>query len=127
MGASGSIRIEEWREFDAMLQELRLRIMSNREATGHDAIESALRSKINGATFREVLIVGLQAKIARLAGERDGVRRVMNGNAHRVGILEKFGDSAEFENARARQEKRLLAIDDEVRAAKRRLAEFGHY
>ena len=127
MSVSDSIRVEEWREFDAMLQELRVRIMANREATGHDAIESALRSKIHGATFREVLIIGLQAKLNRLGPEREAVRRVMNANARSAGILGKFESTAEFEDARTQQEKRMLAIDEEIRLTKRRLADFGRY
>ena len=127
MSASDSIRIEEWREFDAMLQELRLQIMANREATGHDAIEAALRSKIHGASFREVLIIGLQARLRRLAPEREAVRRVMNANARNAGVLGKFESTAEFEAARNQQEKRLLALDEEIRITKKRLADFGRY
>jgi hypothetical protein len=127
MRSSDAFRAEEWREFDAMLQELRLRIMANREATGHDGIESALRSKIDGASFREVLVMGCQAKLARLTAEREPMRRVLNANAHRTGILSNTGPFAEFERARAEQEKKLLAIDDQIRAAERRLADFGRY
>lgn len=123
MMASDLISGEEWREFDESLQELRLRIMADREATGHAEIESALRSKIHGATFREILIVGAKAKIVRLTLEREEVRRVMNGNARKSVLL---GD-AEFERVRALQEKRMLSIDDEILRAKRRLAQFGHY
>jgi hypothetical protein len=123
MMASDSIRSDEWREFDAMLQELRLRIMADREASGHDAIEAALRSKIHGATFRDVVVMGHRAKSARLTTEREAVRKVLQGNAWKSVYLKDVA----FEHARADQEKRLLAIDEEMRTIKRRLAELGQY
>ena len=99
-----------------MLQELRLRIMADREATGHDAIEVALRSKINGVTFRDVIIMGLRAKVARLTIEREAVRKVLQRNAWSSVHMKDVA----FEHARADQEKRLLSIDADVDAAKRR-------
>ncbi|MBI4624378.1 MAG: hypothetical protein HY736_14330 [Verrucomicrobia bacterium] len=127
MDASDSIGTEEWREFDGMLQDLRMQIMANREATGREAIESALRAKIHGATFRDVLIIGLRSRLVRLADERESVRRFMNANARNTGILGNDGPFAEYERARANQEKKLLAIDEEIRVTKRRLKDFGHY
>ena len=127
MRARDSIQNEEWKEFDSMLQELRLQIMANREATGSQAIELSLRSKIDGATFRDVLIMGLRAKLKRVTDEREPVRRVLNANAHKAEMFKKYGKYPEFEHARADQEKRLLAIDQEIRDVKRRLADFGHY
>jgi hypothetical protein len=106
-----------------MLQELRLRIMADREATGHDAIEAALRSKINGTTFRDVIVMGLRAKMARLGVEREAVRKVLQRNAWSSVYLKDVA----FEHARADQEKRLLAIDAEVDAAKRKLKLLGQY
>ena len=127
MRASDTIQTVEWKEFDSMLQEFRFQIMANREATGADAIEASVRSKINGATFRDVIIMGLKAKLKRLTDEREPVRRVMNINAHKAEMFRKYGEASEFERARAEQEKRLLAIDQEVRDVKRRLADFGSY
>jgi hypothetical protein len=69
MRTSHAFRVEEWGEFDSMLQELRLRIMANREVSGRDKIEASLRAKVDGVTFREVLVMGYQAKLVRLGNE----------------------------------------------------------
>lgn len=123
--ASDGIPREEWQEFDASLQEIRLQIMSDRQATGSEAIESALRARINGWNFREVLLMGDQFKFNRLEQEREQTRRVMNANAQRLGRTVPLTGDAEIEHARDRQEKRLLEIDAELAGVKRRMSELG--
>jgi hypothetical protein len=62
---------EQWRDFDDALQQVRYDIMQQREATGSNGIDEAMRSKIDGRTIRFVLQLGLGAKLMRLEAEDD--------------------------------------------------------
>jgi hypothetical protein len=116
---------EEWREFDAALQELRLRVMAERQASGSEAVQEAMCSRINGLTFREVLVLGHEATLLRLRPVRDELKRAVDTNAL---LVTKPGDRASasyLENLSARQTERLEKIDAEIALARRRLVELG--
>lgn len=125
MKMAESFRPEEWREFDAALQEIRLRIMADREASGSEAIEAALCRRIDGRTFREVLILGDENKLARLDPVRRELKSAIDGNAK---LVTKPGDDASakyLDGYRARQEERLTKVDAEIAEAEQRLAAIG--
>jgi hypothetical protein len=123
--ASGDFTREEWREFEAALQEIRFGIMAERAATGSSAIEAALHRRIDGKTFREVLILANESKLARLGPLRDEMLRAREGNAL---LVTKPGDGSSaryLAELRDRQETRLKATLAEIDAARKRLAELG--
>lgn len=116
---------EEWREFDAVLQEIRLRVTAERQASGSEAVQEAMCSRIHGLTFREVLVLGHEATLLRLRPVRDELKRAVDTNAL---LVTKPGDRASasyLENLGARQMERLEKIDAEIALARRRLAELG--
>ena len=112
-------------EFADALQEIRFSITAQQEATGHDAIASALCKHIDGRTVNEVVLTGCELKLQRLEAERSELRRVMHTNTQ---LLTKPGDrvGAEYlDRIRGQQQKRLDAIDAEMQVSERRVAAHG--
>ncbi|PTX91252.1 hypothetical protein [Opitutus sp. ER46] len=118
---SGRHTADEWREFDAMLQEIRLGVMVDREATGSEAIDAVVRQKINGRSFAEVLAIGYGAKRHRLVPLRDELKKTIDGNAW---LVTKEGDAAgaaHLASVRARQERQLQEFDAQIAETERQL------
>jgi hypothetical protein len=72
---------DEWAEFETVLQDLKVRIIALREATGGDAVNDALRPKLHGRTVRDVLKQGYEARLWRLNVERTEFEKMIAGNA----------------------------------------------
>jgi hypothetical protein len=70
----------EWAEFETALQDIKVRIIALREASGTEAVNDALRPKIHGQTVRQVLQQGLEARIWRLKVECDELTKMIAGN-----------------------------------------------
>lgn len=116
---------EQWKEFDAALQEVRLKVMADREATGKEAIEEAMCARINGHPYRDVLALGYEAKLSRLWPTQDELRKAIDGNMQ---LVTKPGDTAGaryLESLRERQEERLRKVDTEIAATEARMKELG--
>lgn len=117
--------LEEWREFDAALQEIRLRVMADREASGSEAVEEAMCARINGRSVREVLVLGYEGRFARLQPVRDELKRSLEGNAL---LVTKPGDRASasyLDTLRGRQEEQLRKTEAEIAVAVQRLEALG--
>jgi hypothetical protein len=121
--ASDRIKAPEWREFDAVLQEIRLRVTAEKQASGSEAVEAAMRSRIDGLLFRDVLILGHEAKLQRIEPERSEVQLAMQVNIRRASFERGTESGADIERIRERQEKRLKDLDAQIAAAKARIAE----
>lgn len=105
--------------FEAALQEIRLKIMADREATGSDPISEALRAKIDGRPVREVLQLGLELRLARLLQEHAALNTVMRQNAM---LQTRDGDKASEEylvNFHQKQAARLEKLEAEIEATQR--------
>ena len=121
--ASDRIKPEEWREFDALLQEIRLRVTAEKQASGSEAVEAAMRSRIDGRSFRDVLIMGYEAKLQRIEPERKEVQLAMQVNTKRVAVERGTDAGAEIQRMREHQMKRMSQLDAEIAEAKRRMGE----
>ena len=116
---------EQWREFDAMIQEIKLRVMADKEATGSEGVEAAMRGRIHGRTFQEVLAMGYEFKLQRLEADRVELARAMDMNAQ---LITKPGDKASadpLETLRQRQQARLDRLIAEIAELERRLKDLG--
>lgn len=116
---------DEWKEFDAVLQELRLQIMGDRAATGSEAIEAELHRRIDGHTFQAVLKRGLEAKQLRLDGMRVGLQQALETNAWLVTKPGDGGSAQYLAELRARQQQRLAGVLGELAATDARLVALG--
>ena len=120
---AGSLTLDQWREFDAMIQEIRLRIMGERKATGSVAIDQAMRERIDGRTVGEALRLGCEAKQLRFDRLRVELQQAVHANAW---LVTRPGDreSAEYiADFRQRQLQRLDGIVAEFAATEKRLVE----
>ena len=125
MMAADKFTRDEWREFETALQELRLRVTADREASGSEAVDEAVCRRIDGRRFREVLVLGYEAKLTRLEPVRTELKTALDNNAL---LVTKPGDRAaeqHLEGFRQRQLERLTKLDAELEAAEQRLVALG--
>jgi hypothetical protein len=121
--ASDGIRVEEWREFDSLLQELRMRVTAEKRASGSEAVEAAMRAGIDGRTFQEVLLLGYEARLRRVIPERGEVELAMSENIRRARREKSATTAGDIERMRERQDKRLRELDAEIAQARKRTSE----
>jgi len=74
---------EEWRWFDVALQEFKFQLMLDQKVSGSEAIDTAVRERINGRKWIEVTREGLQAHLKRKTAERDEMEAAFAINAKR--------------------------------------------
>jgi hypothetical protein len=108
---------EEWAEFETALQDIKVRIIALREASGTEGVNDALRPKIHGQTVRQVLQQGLEARIWRLKVEATELRKMIEGNAT---LRTAPGDTAssDYLDRKQRDQRARLqrVVDDLVQA-----------
>lgn len=121
------IKPEEWREFDAMLQEIRLRVTAEKQASGTEAVEAAMRSRIHGLAFVDVIALGYEGRLMRVRPERQETLNAMRINAQGAGQLEGMQLGTEMERMRQAQAKRLAQLDAQIDESIKRLKELGKY
>jgi hypothetical protein len=122
---TGRLSPERQRQLESTLEELRLDIMFRQEASGHDAIESAVCRRLNHLSLKEGLLLGLQVKWKRLAGEQSDLQRILNANAH---LITKPGDHAaadDLESYRAKQQKRLDTVTADLQGVEKEIGTLG--
>lgn len=115
----------DWREFDDGLQQMRLMLMLSGEASGQDAVETALCRRIHHLTVRDVLILGHEAALQRLEREKIELQSFAAANAW---LVTKPGDtsSASYLTAfRGRQQLRLETTEAAIENATRRIIALG--
>jgi hypothetical protein len=115
---------EQWADFDAALQELRLQA-STQGASGSEAQTEAVGRAIGGHTFNEVLRLGAEAKLARLEGIATELKRMVDANSV---LIARPGseEAAEVLDHRLRDQRdRLRAMIAEIDATRRQVVELG--
>lgn len=121
------IKADEWREFDAMLQEIRLRVTAEKQASGSEAVEAAMRSRIDGLSFSDAIALGYEGRLLRLRPERQETLKAMRLNAEGASQLEGLKLADDLERMRQAQAKRLAQLDAQIEEAVKRLKELGKY
>jgi hypothetical protein len=122
--AFGDFPADLRQDFDAAMQELRFKAMRD-GAAGTDAIDASVAKEANGKTVREVLQLGLGAKLHRLEQQRALIDAMMDQNAQ---LITRPGDadSASFlETKRQDQVARRDAIATEIAALRARFNAWG--
>jgi hypothetical protein len=116
---------DQWSEFEAALQEIKLHIISLKEATGGDEVNDALRPKIHQHTVREVLQQGYEARLWRLNVERTELDKMLEQNAT---LRTRPGDTASasyLEHKHQQQTEQHDKVVAEIRATEQKLAALG--
>jgi hypothetical protein len=115
---------EELRPFDTALQELKLQAM-NSGVSGTAAREEAMRDVVNGKTLREAIVLGWQARRARLKRELDDMRGRLE---HDSQLQQKAvsADSVKFFTNLINNERDLVAqLERDLADAEARLKGWG--
>jgi hypothetical protein len=123
--AQEQLPTQDWKEFDTLVQEIRFDIMANHEATGSDAVDVALRERIDGHTMNEVMRLGLEGKLNRLDAERAQVEDFMQKNSQ---LQTREGDTASADylaKKRTDQTAKRDRLKTEIAANEKRWREFG--
>lgn len=123
--STGRLSPQHLRDLDEVVQELKLAVMAGREATGADAIEEAVRAKIDKHTLRDALRLGYESKIKRLEVERKGLMIATEQNGR---LVTRPGDTESSDYLKRFQEKqntRLQAAESEFRSAQEKLQALG--
>lgn len=115
---------QEWREFDAALQQIRARISATDSARG-DAIDTAVCSLINGRTWREIQLLGAEAELQRLNALRAELKSNIDGNALIVTRATDAESTRTLRDFRERQAQRLGDLDAQITAVTQRRAALG--
>ena len=123
-GADTRRRVEE------ALNEIRLnatgerelkRAMGERVASGTDAIDEAVRQRVDGRPLREVVQLGYELRVRRLKEEMVGLEDAMSKNALLVTRPGDVDSKQHLEGLRDRQAARLAKYREELAAAEKEL------
>jgi len=107
---------QEWKDFDAAVQEIKYGVMIAGEATGSARVWTATLAKMDGLTVRQVLQQGLGQKLARLTEERAKFFGYVTNN-ERLRVAP--GDEASVDYlrmVRERQEERISLLTEQIKA-----------
>ncbi len=119
--ARGAFTADEWAEFETALQDIKVKIITHQEATGADAVNDALRPKVNGRTVREVLQQGYDAKRWRLGVEKCELEKMMQANSSLRTTPGDTASSGFLGEKRQKQEERLKKVGEEIRDTEEKL------
>lgn len=110
---------KEWSLFDLAMDELKLKLMLDGQASGSEAIDRALRAKINGLPLRDVMLSGLQLRLKRLSFDKTILEESLSENSQlklRPGEDEKAQALAAKIRAQAERLAKLKATVAEAEA-----------
>jgi hypothetical protein len=126
--ASRTIAPDDWRWFEVAIQEFKYELMLAGKVSGSAAIEEAVRNRIDGRAFAEVVREGLQAHLHRKTAERDEMTTSLETNERRIKHRIKPGDADTLRDFDAHQDnlrRKLAKVEAEVAAAEAALARFA--
>ncbi|MBI5766185.1 MAG: hypothetical protein HZA93_00200 [Verrucomicrobia bacterium] len=123
--AGGYLNTAQLQEVDEAIKELKLQVMNNREATGTEAVETAMRAKIHGRSLRTLLRSAYEAKIKRLEVDLKGLAIATEQNSR---LTTRPGDTestAYLERFRQKQAGRREAAEQDLKSAQDKLKALG--
>ncbi len=121
-GLPGEFSVAERLRIEGALQEIRLKIMGDKEATGSEPITVALGEKIHGRTVREVIQLGCESRLLRLRGEGAGLERALEQNSRLVTRPDDKASENHLVELHGRQSARLEKYRADIIAAELELA-----
>jgi hypothetical protein len=110
-------------DLDQALQEIRYQVMAE-GLSGSEAVEAGLIEKIHGTSVRDILILGLRARLARIEREQMSIRLALPVSA--AAVRRRTGVERMEANARVEDQATRLERDDaEALRLKERLQAYG--
>jgi hypothetical protein len=129
--AASDYNVDRVRRIEEALQEIRLSISGEQElkrqmgehvAGGTDAIDEAVRVRVDGRKLREVLQLGYELRVRRLKEELVGLEDAMSKNAQLVTRPGDLESKHHLEGLRDRQSVRVEKYQADIAAAESYLA-----
>jgi hypothetical protein len=129
--AASDYNVDTVRRIEEALQEIRLSIsgeqelkrqMGERVTGGTEAIDEAVRVRVDGRTLREVLQLGYELRVRRLKEELVGLEDAMSKNAQLVTRPGDLDSKHHLEGLRDRQGVRVEKYQADIAAAESYLA-----
>ena len=120
---SESLTPQEWAWFDLAIQEFKFQIMRGGQATGSEAIDAALREKIDGRKLVEVMQLGLDLRLKRIKAAKTELEqsilinsrtRIKPGDDERAHALAEFQENLGKKLAKMTEE--ITAAEAEIKA-----------
>ena len=108
---------KEWTLFGLALEEFKLRIMLDGQASGGEAVDLALRNKIDGMKLEDVMRSGLKMRLARLSADKSVLEESLLINSQ---LKRKPGDDEKAQMLAEKlqeQSDRLAKMKETVAAA----------
>lgn len=113
------------KDFDEAILALKYEVITKGEAKGSDAVMDEVVAQIKGRSLREIIGMGLAARVRRLEAERSKLQEVSDHNAR---LKTRPGDhaSADFLNSvRDEHTRRLEKIEEDLSQTRRKMAELA--
>lgn len=111
---------QEWAWFDLAIQEFKFQIMKAGQVTGSEAIDEAMREKIDGRKLVEVMQQGLGLRVQRIQSDKTELEYAMQINARSRIKPSEARELAEFQK---NLEKKLAKMNEEIAGAEAELKE----
>jgi hypothetical protein len=108
---------EEWQWFDLAMQEFKFQLMLDQTVSGRDAIDVAVRERINGRRLVDVVREGLQAHLKRKTAERDELEAAIAINSKRKIRPDDTTMLQDLANHQENLRRKLAKLNDELAAA----------
>lgn len=115
---------DEWRWFDAVVQERKFQLMQAGKTTGAPALDETVRKALHGRPLAEIMHEGLQMLLRRKSAEladmntalerNEGKRRFIKGNPDLLRDLEFH--QAELRRKIARSEEEIAAAEASLKS-----------
>ena len=109
-----ALSAEQWRDFDAAVQEIKFQVAAEYAATGTEAVDEAMRQRVDEQTVRRVLELGDLARLTRLKSDRAELAHFLEVNATMRTRPDDQASIAYLKGLRDRQVARLEALDAEI-------------
>lgn len=115
---------KEWALFDQAMEEFKFQVMLSGQASGSEAIDNAVRAKIDGMKLTEAIQSGLQSRLKRLQADKSVLEESLAINS-RVRLKPDDDDKAAALAAKLKmQTERLEKMNRTVSQAESDLKEF---
>lgn len=119
---AGVLTGDEWRWYDVAIQEFKYQLMLGTRTSGSEAIDEAVRTRIDGRPYADVVREGLQAYERRKAAERAELTATIAINAK---LKIKPDDTDMLRDFKAHQERlqgNLAKVEEDLAAVRAELA-----
>ncbi len=123
--ASSRLTVQELKDFNEALQEIKFRIMADGTAAGRDGVEQAAWEMIDEKTVRDVIRMGLSRELERMQAERAALATAMDRNGRVITRPDDVASKSYLSFLHEREADHLNSVNAQISHARERLAAYG--